>query len=262
MSLLNSPGGSTPPAGGWRAVTFDLWNTLLVSVPGAVEIRLAAWRRVVDERGLDLSADLLRSVVELFPARFEDEWRAGRQYGTPQALDDAFRAFAGRIGSDDEAALAEAFEAASYRLEVDAVEGGAGAMAALVGAGLRIGLVSDTSLAGGRHLRGYLEAHGMLGHIGHCSFSDEVGVYKPDAAIFRDCLAGLGIDDPAGVVHVGDLRRTDVAGARAFGMTTVRFRGVVEDDAPDEGDEDGPEADHVIDRLADLPALLGLSVRQ
>ena len=149
-----------------------------------------------------------------------------------------------------------------FRIEVDAVEGGAGAMAALAGAGLRIGLVSDTSLAGGRHLRGYLEAHGMLGHIGHCSFSDEVGVYKPDAAIFRDCLAGLGIDDPAGVVHVGDLRRTDVAGARAFGMTTVRFRGVVEDDAPDEGDEDGPEADHVIDRLADLPALLGLSVRQ
>ncbi len=248
-----------PPEDGWSAVTFDLWNTLLVSVPGAVEIRLAAWRRVVDERALDLPADLLRSVVELFPARFEDEWRAGRQYGTPQALDDAFRAFAGRIGSDDEVALAEAFEAASYRLEVDAVDGGAVALAALAGAGLRIGLVSDTSLAGGRHLRGYLEDHGLLDHIGHCSFSDEVGVYKPESAIFRDCLAGLGVDDAAGVVHVGDLRRTDVAGARALGMTTVRFRGVVEDDVPEGGDDDGPEADHVIDRLAELPALLGVT---
>ena len=248
-----------PPEGGWQAVTFDLWNTLLVSVPGAVEVRLAAWRRVVDERGLELPADLLRSVLELFPARFEDEWRAGRQYWTPQALDDAFRAFAGRIGSDDEAALAEAFEAASYRLEVDAVDGGVVAVAALARAGFRIGLVSDTSLAGGRHLRGYLESHGLLDHIGHCSFSDEVGVYKPDAAIFRDCLAGLSVDDPVGVVHVGDLRRTDVAGARALGMATVRFRGVVEDDVPEEGDDDGPEADHVIDRLAELPALLGVA---
>ena len=248
-----------PPEGGWQAVPFDLWNTLLVSVPGAVEVRLAAWRRVVDERGLELPADLLRSVLELFPARFEDEWRAGRQYGTPQALNDAFRAFAGRIGPDDEAALAEAFEAASYRLEVDAVDGGVVAMAALARAGFRIGLVSDTSLAGGRHLRGYLESHGLLDHIGHCSFSDEVGVYKPDAAIFRDCLAGLSVDDPVGVVHVGDLRRTDVAGARALGMTTVRFRGVVEDDAPEEGDDEGPEADHVIDRLAELPALLGVA---
>ncbi len=67
------------------------------------------------------------------------------------------------------------------------------------------------------------------------------------------------VDDPVGVVHVGDLRRTDVAGARALGMATVRFRGVVEDDVPEEGDDDGPEADHVIDRLAELPALLGVA---
>ena len=52
--------------------------------------------------------------------------------------------------------------------------------------------------------------------------------------------------------HVGDLKRTDVAGAQAVGMATVRFRGVVDD--PDSGDE----ADHVIDRLVDLPAVLGL----
>ena len=72
-------------------------------------------------------------------------------------------------------------------------------------------------------------------------------------------MRGLSVDDPVGVVHVGDLRRTDVAGARALGMTTVRFRGVVEDDAPEEGDDEGPEADHVIDRLAELPALLGVA---
>ncbi|MDP6759303.1 MAG: HAD family hydrolase [Acidimicrobiales bacterium] len=255
MPLLSAFDGRVPFPGQWRAVTFDLWNTLLVSVPGAVEVRLAAWRQVVDERGLDLSADLLRSVVELFPARFEDEWRAGRQYGTSQALDDAFRAFAGRIGPADETALSEAFEAASYHLEVGAVEGGAATLATLAAAGIPIGLVSDTSLAGGRHLRGYLEDHGLLDHIDHCSFSDEVGVYKPDAKIFRDCLAGLGIDDPTGVVHVGDLRRTDVAGAWKLGMTTVRFRGVVDDADRSEGSE----AHHVIDRLTDLPALLGVA---
>jgi hypothetical protein len=35
-----------------------------------------------------------------------------------------------------------------------------------------------------------------------------------------------------------------------MGMTTVRFRGALDDL------EDGAEADHVIDRLADLPDLL------
>jgi hypothetical protein len=38
-----------------------------------------------------------------------------------------------------------------------------------------------------------------------------------------------------------------------MGMSTVRFRGVVDDP------EDGTEADHVIDRLADLPRVLGLA---
>ena len=65
-------------------------------------------------------------------------------------------------------------------------------------------------------------------------------------------MSGLGVTDPFTVAHVGDLKRTDVAGARAVGMATVRFRGVGDD--PDGGDE----ADHVIDRLVDLLAVLGL----
>ena len=95
-------------------------------------------------------------------------------------------------------------------------------------------------------------AFGLYNHLGSLAFSDEVGVYKPEPEIFRVALAGLGVDNPVGAIHVGDLRRTDVAGARALGMTTVRFRGVVDD-------EGGPEADHVIDRLDALPALLGLT---
>ncbi|MEC8872469.1 MAG: HAD family hydrolase, partial [Actinomycetota bacterium] len=85
------------------------------------------------------------------------------------------------------------------------------------------------------------------------AFSDEVGVYKPDPAIFLAAMDGLGVDDPASVTHVGDLKRTDVAGARALGMATVRFRGALDDL------EDGLEADHVVDRLDQIPAVLGLA---
>ena len=126
-------------------------------------------------------------------------------------------------------------------------------LSAVAANGVVVGVVSDTALATGRHLRTFLDAHGILQHVTFAAFSDEVGVYKPDPAIFRAALDGLGIDDPTTVAHVGDLRRTDVAGARAMGMSTVRFRGVVDDP------EDGTEADHVIDRLADLPRVLGLA---
>src|SRR5207249_2916452 len=70
-------------------------------------------------------------------------------------------------------------------------------------------------------------------------FSDEVGVYKPDPRIFQAALGALGAE-PSEAAHVGDLRFTDVAGARAVGMRAIRFSGGRDDEA------DGPEADVVI----------------
>jgi len=234
-----------------RAVTFDLWNTLLTSIPGAVEIRSRFWREVIVERGLDIHEDLLHGTLSMLPTRFDEEWRAGRQYGPTEALADCFTAFGDRLTSEDRDALAAAFEAASYELKVAPVADAADVLSAVAATGVAVGIISDTALATGRHLRTYLDAYGIFQHVTFAAFSDEVGVYKPDPAIFAAALDGLGIGDPATAAHVGDLKRTDVAGARAMGMSTVRFRGVVDDP------EDGAEADHVIDRLADLPRVLG-----
>ena len=236
-----------------RAVTFDLWNTLLTSILGAVEIRSRFWREVIVERGLDIGDDLLHGTLSMLPTRFDEEWRAGRQYGPTEALADCFTAFGDRLASEDRDALAAAFEAASYELKVAPVADAADVLSAVAATGVAVGIISDTTLAVGRHLRTYLDQHRILQHVTFAAFSDEVGVYKPDPAIFRVALDGLGIDDPTTVAHVGDLMRTDVAGARAMGMVTVRFRGVVDDP------EDGAEADHVIDRLADLSVVLGLA---
>ncbi|HAZ17682.1 MAG TPA: hypothetical protein DCY87_02795 [Acidimicrobiaceae bacterium] len=236
-----------------RAVTFDLWNTLLTGTPGAVEIRSRFWREVIVERGLDIGDDLLHGTLSMLPTRFDEEWRAGRQYGPTEALADCFTAFGDRLASEDRDALAAAFEAASYELKVAPVADAADVLSAVAATGVAVGIISDTNLAVGRHLRTYLDQHRILQHVTFAAFSDEVGVYKPDPAIFRVALDGLGIDDPTTVAHVGDLMRTDVAGARAMGMVTVRFRGVVDDP------EDGAEADHVIDRLADLSVVLGLA---
>jgi FMN phosphatase YigB (HAD superfamily) len=107
-------------------------------------------------------------------------------------------------------------------------------------------------------LRAHLTDRGLLGYFDHWSFSDEVGVYKPDPAIFRHALAGLsqaaGRDiAPAEAAHVGDLRRTDIAGARAMGMTAVRYTGVFDDDSQPE-----PEGHHVVDDHRRLPGILDL----
>ncbi len=233
-----------------RAVTFDLWNTLLTSVPGGLEIRRRFWQEVIEARNLAVPEELLWGVLSILPDRFETEWRAGRHYGPDRALEECFAAFSDRIDGGDREALADAFDRASYCLEVMPVPDAAEVVSAVAGTGVAVGIVSDTNLAIGRHLRTYLKDHGILEHVAFAAFSDEVGVYKPDPSIFQAALEGLGVDDPSTVVHVGDLKRTDVAGARAMGMGTVRFRGALDDKEP------GDEADLVIDRLSDLPGSL------
>ena len=61
-------------------------------------------------------------------------------------------------------------------------------------------------------------------------------------------------DAPA-LAHVGDLRRTDVAGARAAGMRSVRYRGLHDDRG------DGPDADVVISEWHELLDLVDLGAQ-
>jgi putative hydrolase of the HAD superfamily len=105
-------------------------------------------------------------------------------------------------------------------------------------------------------LRAILEHNGLLALFDHWSFSDEVGAYKPAAEIFAHAAAGLGVADvpPSQLAHVGDLKRTDIAGALGVGWTAIRYTG-----AFDDAESDGAEATHVVASHLDLPAVLGLA---
>ena len=122
---------------------------------------------------------------------------------------------------------------------------------ALQEGGLRLGIICDVGMTPSTNLRRHLERHGLLDVFEHCSFSDEVGHYKPSPVIFEHALAGLGGVDPARAAHVGDIRRTDIAGARAMGMTAIRYTGISDDTS-----QPTPEGHHVVADHAELPALL------
>ena len=82
---------------------------------------------------------------------------------------------------------------------------------------------------------------------GAAAFSDEMGVPKPAAEIFRRVLDQAGVG-PAVAVHVGDDPVTDVAGARGVGMRAIHY-------VPDPWVTAAP-ADGVLHRFAELPGLL------
>ena len=241
--------------GSLEAVTFDYWQTLMGEEPGHLSgLRRAAWATILAEAGHDVPGDMLREAFDQAWFAYEANWIAGTQYLAPQAAGDLIERLGLSVTDGTRAALIDAFVEAGRDGTLQPAPGVASALAALKDAGARIGIVCDVGMTGSAILLWHLERHGLLAYFDHWSFSDVVGFYKPDRRIFEHALLGLGGPHPSHVAHVGDRLRTDVAGARAMGMRSVRYTGLHDDRA------DGlREADVVLDSHDGLAAALGVA---
>jgi putative hydrolase of the HAD superfamily len=168
--------------------------------------------------------------------------------------------------------LMAALEEEMLKREVLAMSGSRELLLALRRAGIRRALICDTGFSPGPIVRKLLDRVGLLELLEVSVFSEEVGAPKPDARAFAAALGGLGVP-AAGAVHVGDLRRSDIAGAHAAGMSAVRFRGHNDDAGDTPGPNAGvidcaaagcspvcarPEGDAVVDSFEELGRLLGV----
>jgi FMN phosphatase YigB (HAD superfamily)/predicted kinase len=238
-----------------RVVSFDCWSTLLFEEdwPWAHGLRVDALRDAASRAGREVSREAAASAFEKAWVRHMALWRDGRVSGAAEVARWGFA----ELEIDDAhpvlARLIHRFEEASHTSHVVALDGAKALLARLEDAGIPCVLVCDTGLTPGRVVRKLLDRVGLLEHLRAVAFSDEVGAPKPDARAFRAALDAVGVAPEHGV-HVGDLRRTDVAGARALGMQTVRIR------AHNDDLSEAPEADFVVDSHRELARLLGFDL--
>lgn len=236
------------------AITFDFWDTLVRADTAATRVqRRLAIADVLAAHGLDVAHDDIDRAFDEAWRRFDASWGSGQQFTGQHAAETVLDILGHTDDEHVRIRVIDAYLSAPRAMRLDLTDNLVETLHALKGAGLRLGIVCDVGLTPSPVLRGYLDGHGILDLFDHWSFSDEVGVYKPDRAIFEHALAGLGRVEPARAAHIGDLRRTDVAGARAMGMLALRYAGVTDDDPAN-----GPEGDAVIDDHARLPEALGL----
>jgi putative hydrolase of the HAD superfamily len=200
--------------------------------------------------GVDVEAELLATALEEVTASYEQSWSVGTHFHPSEGAEMLVRAL--DIEGAARQMVAEAFLTAGRGAKLDLSPDIRPCLEALSGRGVSLGIVCDIGFTGGELLREFLDREGLLGHFSGWAFSDEVGHYKPSPQIFDAALAALGAQ-PGEAVHVGDLRRTDIAGASAVGMGTVRYRGLHDD----RGEGGEGEADFVIDSHRELPALIG-----
>jgi FMN phosphatase YigB (HAD superfamily) len=238
-----------------QAVTFDFWNTLMWEEPGSLrEQRLQAWAEALTELGAPLEERQLERAHDAAHQEYVDSWTAGRQFRVEEAVEHMVEQLDGELVPHAREALVEGFSEGGRRAAVHPSDGVRECLEALKGAGVRLGIICDIGLTPSPVVCELLDRHGLLGFFDGMSFSDEVGHYKPDRAIFEHALASVGGVQPEQAAHVGDRRRTDVGGAVAMGMTAVRYNGVYEDEAIR-----APEASIVLGDLAELPSALGVA---
>ncbi len=232
-----------------QAITFDFWNTL-VSESRNADDRTTKWVESIRAAGVEVSDEQMAITLKSMWDWFVTQWESN-QVVTPEG---AVRFALAELSLESDeglvAAMVAALEAGFDPADMQIAPGIAETLAELRAAGIKVGIICDVGLTPSVTLRGYLEHHGLLEHFDHWSFSDDVGWYKPDQRMFDHAMAGLGVTDPAAMAHIGDLKRTDIAGAKAAGWTTFRYTGLGADDS------ELDDADHVIDHHSELVRIL------
>jgi HAD superfamily hydrolase (TIGR01549 family) len=171
------------------------------------------------------------------------------------AVSGASRALAAVGWAVDEGALKAAVDAAEQAClaETALVPGAAVAVAALAGAGLRLGVVSNAAYP--PFVQWGLARHGLAAFFAVVGPSAGLGYYKSDPRLYAAVLAQLGVT-PGEAVHVGDHWRWDVQGAQAAGLRAIWYHPPGQPDPP--GPEPPPDFHPaaVITDMAELPAAI------
>jgi HAD superfamily hydrolase (TIGR01549 family) len=89
----------------------------------------------------------------------------------------------------------------------------------LAGRGIPMAIISDTKRGACENV---LAQHGLEDCFAHRTISEELGVEKPDEAMFVTACEALKIP-PGRLVMVGNHYYRDIEGARAVGMMTIWF---------------------------------------
>lgn len=196
-----------------RAVLLDAGNTLLFADPRRVLETLAdegihadeeRFRRAEYEARLNL-VRVVRDGHRGTEAHIWEEYFATlfRGCGVPEERMDSVGTRLMTIHEED-------------HLWTHVEEGTGPALARVAEAGYRLGVVSN---ADGR-VEGLIEAVGLRHHFEFVLDSGDVGVEKPDPAIFQMAVDRLGVD-PRECLYVGDLFPVDVVGARRAGLRAL-----------------------------------------
>ena len=212
-----------------RAVSFDLWETLLFENDGASTRRARArWKNLTEELnslGVRVSLEDVSAAISEVISLLVTVWESNRDVSCV----DQIRLIIKRASRNSLDLKPEWIKrlVSAYNSSILEVPPYLNPEARKVMVGLKerhkqIGLICNTGLTSGNGLREFLANERVPEYFDSMIFSEEIGIRKPDPRIFRLAAEDLDVQ-PCEIVHVGDNLKTDVWGAKNAGLKAIYF---------------------------------------
>jgi len=176
----------------FKAVTFDLWETLLFEKDGASNHRSATRYRDVAEAfsrfGVNVSAEQVKSALKHVIASLLEVWNRNEDVSHVEQLELLVRFVSnGSFALKNEwvEELSSAYVSPFFKVPPYLNPDTMSVLEDITETGKRIGLICNTGLTPSFALREFLDSEGVLEYFDLLVFSDEIGFRKPDPKIFH-----------------------------------------------------------------------------
>jgi len=212
-----------------KAVTLDLWETLLLEWDGANEqrilIRCRNLAKALIKFGVQISVDRLISALKAMSPWLLNAWEKNREVThLDQIRFIVETATDGSVSPREEwlDELSSAYVSAIFELPPHLNPDAPQLLRWLKDHDKKIGLISNVGRTPGFILRKFLEDEGIANFFDAMIFSDETGTRKPNPKIFHIAARRLEVK-PSEIIHIGDNLRSDVWGAKNAGFKAIHF---------------------------------------
>lgn len=214
-----------------KAVTFDVWETLLFERDGASSqrtvVRCKNIVQTLNRFGLPFSVEDVGQALGETISSLVEIWNKNKDVSHPEQIRLFFEHLSGgkRVLKDEwikelsVAYVSPVFEVPPY-LNPDARE----LLQSLKSQNKLLGIVCNTGMTPGTELRRFLAMQGVGDYFDLMIFSDEVGVRKPGRRIFNMVARGLRVKSHE-IAHIGDNLKSDAWGARNAGLRAIHLSG-------------------------------------
>lgn len=209
-----------------KVITIDFWNTLFDSANAEKRnsLRINTFLKVTDKLDYYIKYDEIEKTIAASWEYFNKMWI--EQEITPTAIDlvQFFWDYL-KLPANQEAmnSIANQFANSILDYPPNLLAGVENSLREL-SKEYKLAIISDTGFSPGEVLKKLLKKENIFKYFDEFSFSNETGVAKPNKAAYFHILNKLDCV-PEFALHIGDIERTDIVGAKQIGMKAIRFIG-------------------------------------